>query len=140
MSLSALFVLRRRAATCLYETSHGAEATFLSTRHTPQGHYPSTSASTPVYSTHSILKNPHFPRISRWKTQLRSHLHSLVAPRRHAPGAHLSWPQRGGARECGAEATFLSSRHIPQGHDSSTSASTLLILTEIFTIMSLSYL
>lgn len=46
MSLSALFVLRRRAATCLYETSHGAEATALSTRRDPQANVTSSSAST----------------------------------------------------------------------------------------------
>jgi len=38
MRLSALFVLRRRTATCLYETSHGAEAAFLSPRLALKGH------------------------------------------------------------------------------------------------------
>jgi hypothetical protein len=92
MSLSALFVLRRRAATCLFETSHGAEATFLSARHIPQGRYPSTSASTPVFSTHSILKNPHFPRISRWKnaTQITPALPGTDQPGRCAPGASVA--------------------------------------------------
>ena len=56
-----------------------AEATFLSARHIPQGRYPSTSASAPVYSAHSILKNPHFPRISRWKNATR-----IMALRRHS--------------------------------------------------------
>ena len=32
MSLSAWFVLRRKTATCLFETSHDAEAAVLSTR------------------------------------------------------------------------------------------------------------